>query len=400
MTSPLTPSEQFTNDLCTKSFLSLWCCNNPRGKGNKELCDVLVVCDPHIVVFSVKEVAIHDPGDEAQRERWLRKAVDASVKQLYGASKWLQSATHVIHGDGTLGIPLPPTETRQIHRIAVAFGSRGECIISSGDFGKGHIHVLTEQTLVEVLTELDTITDFVDYVAAKERLLKSCRIIFEGTEADLLGFYIHRGRAFPRNVDLLIVPGGIWQEVRSKPEFKARKIEDRRSYAWDHLIEVLAGKEGHEHPEFGLDLPERELVVRGMARENRFSRRTLSNGFLDFLEAAKAGKTRSRMMQSLSGRIYVLAYFAKHEERELRTHELYSRCLVARRKISDAQDVVLGIGFNEFNPGIGSATDLVHVEVNTRSNDWLTEAQRLEDQFGYFRDRPLQRVHSDEFPTT
>lgn len=399
MSAPLTPSEQFTHKLCSQSFLSLWCYNNPLGKKSKELCDVLVVCDPDIVVFSVKEVALEDPDDRVHHERWQRKAVDASLKQLYGASKWLHSASHVIHADGTQGIPLPPSDKRRIHRVAVAFGSRGECSIGSGDFGKGHVHVFPEHTLIDILTELDTITDFVHYLTAKESFLtNNGGIVINGTEADLLGLYIHAGRTFPENADFLMIEPGIWDEVRSKPEFKARKLADRESYKWDYLIEVLAGNQGHDHPEFGLELSDREFVVRGMAREGRFCRRLLSNAFVEFLRDAKAGKTRSRIAQSPSRCLYVFAYFAKDEQREVRLHELYARCMIARAKIEDASDVVIGIGFNEFDPAIGSATDLIYLQVNASNNEWRQEAQQLEDGYGYFKGRPMQHISADEFP--
>ncbi len=399
MSAPLTPSEQFTHDLCTQSFLSLWCYNNPLGKKGKELCDVLVVCEPDIVVFSVKDIALEDPEDHVHHERWQRKAVDASAKQLYGASKWLQSASHVIRSDGTHGIPLPPADTRHIHRVAVAFGSGGECSINSGDFGKGHVHVFAEQTLFDILTELDTITDFVHYLSAKETFLTNCGgIVINGAEADLLGVYIHGGRTFPENADFLMVESGIWDKLCSRPEFKARKVEDVESYKWDHLIEVLAGSEGHDHSEFGLELTDREFVVRGMAREDRFCRRLLSNGFVEFLRDAKAGKTRSRIMQSPSQRLYVFAYFAKHEQRELRLRELYARCLIARYRVENGSDAIIGIGFNEFDPAIGSTTDLIHLQVNTSNSDWRQEAQQLEDNYGYFKGRPIQRTPADEFP--
>ncbi|MBC7852601.1 MAG: hypothetical protein IAF94_04115 [Pirellulaceae bacterium] len=253
MSAPLTPSELFTHKVCTDSFLSLWCHNNPLGKTGKELCDVLVVCDPDIVVFSVKEIELGDPEDHVQHERWQRKAVDASVKQLYGASKWLQRASHVIHADGSKGIPLPSTDKRRIHRVAVAFGSGGHCSISSGDFGKGHVHLFTETTLIDIITELDTITDFVKYLSAKESFLTNCGgIIMNGNEADLLGVYLHGRRTFPDKADFLLIESGIWEEICAKPEFKARKDADVESYKWDHLIERLAGNEGHDHPEYGL----------------------------------------------------------------------------------------------------------------------------------------------------
>ena len=280
----------------------------------------------------------------------------------------------------------------------MAFGSRGECVISSCDFGKGHVNVFTEQTLLDIVTELDTTTDFVDYLSAKEKLLRRSGVMITGTESDLLGFYIHQGRQFPENADLLIVESGIWDEFRAKPEFRARKAEDVDSYKWDYLIESLGGEKGHGHPEFGLNLTDRERVVRGMARENRFCRRLLSKGLIGFLHDAKSGKTRSRVLRSQSQSLYVIAHFAKGEERESRLFELYARCLIARHKLPDTADVVIGIGFNDFDPAIGSATDLIYVEVNTRNNDWEREAQRLEKEFGYFKGRPVQHTHAGEFP--
>jgi hypothetical protein len=399
MIAPLTPSEQFAHSICTNSFLSLWCYNNPKGKNGKELCDILVVCEPDIVIFSVKDIALHNPEDQIQEERWQRKAVDESVRQLYGAAKWLNKAACVIHADGSQGIALPAIGTRRIHRVAIAFGSAGKCSIRSGDFGEGHVHVFTEQTLVDVLTELDTISDFVHYLAAKEHFLTNCGgIVIEGTEADLLGVYIHGGRTFPEKADFLMLGPAIWDEVRSKPEFKARKVADRESYSWDELIEMLAENEGHDDSEFGLSYRDREFVMRGMAREDRFCRRLLAKHLREFLLAAKAGMTRSRIMQSPSRFLYVLAYFKKDEGRDVRLHELTSRCLIARNKVSDAADVVMGIGFCEFDPAVGSATDLVYMQIDTSNNEWRQKAQQLEDDFGYFRGRQLQRFHEEEFP--
>jgi hypothetical protein len=67
--------------------------------------------------------------------------------------------------------------------------------------------------------------------------------------------------------------------------------------------------------------------------------------------------------------------------------------------VEDASDVVIGIGFIEFDPAVGSATDLMYVQVNSSNNDWQQEAQQLEKDFGYFKGRPMQRITVDEFPT-
>ena len=100
---PTNEAEQFVSGLCRQSVLSLWCYNNPRGKvAGNELCDVLVVCAPHIDVVSVKEVLLKvsdNPAVEMQRRE--RKGVYASIKQIHGAERWLTSASHVIREGGS-----------------------------------------------------------------------------------------------------------------------------------------------------------------------------------------------------------------------------------------------------------------------------------------------------------
>ena len=121
-------SEQFVYQVCQKSFLSLWSYVNPQGRTpGKELCDILVVFDPHVIVVSVKEVELKDSGNVAvDWDRWLRRAVDSSEKQIAGAIRWLAEAKAVTPKDGTEGLPLPPVDRRVYHRIAVAFGGRRE----------------------------------------------------------------------------------------------------------------------------------------------------------------------------------------------------------------------------------------------------------------------------------
>jgi hypothetical protein len=73
MTEAVNSSEQWVYDICRKSFLSLWSYVNPQGRAGKELCDILVVCDPHVPVISVKEVTLSDTGDVSVEQAciWL-----------------------------------------------------------------------------------------------------------------------------------------------------------------------------------------------------------------------------------------------------------------------------------------------------------------------------------------
>ena len=92
----MTPSERYVDNLCKKSFLPFWSFPNPLGKKGKELCDVLVVCGHTIILISVKDIKVTNHKDRTvQYKRWVNKAVDDSIKQLYGAERFLKNVDEV-----------------------------------------------------------------------------------------------------------------------------------------------------------------------------------------------------------------------------------------------------------------------------------------------------------------
>lgn len=397
---PVNKSEAFVLQVSQRSFLSLWCYNNPRGKEpGKELCDILVVCHPHVIIISVKEVALKETGNPSlDFERWERRAVEASIKQIHGAERWLDSATQVIRSDGTPGLLLPPKSERRVHRVAVALGGREQVPIGSGDSGKGFVHVMDERSFYEVLTELDTITDLVDYLSATEALAaRGCAVVINGSESNLLGWYLFNGRSFPTGSDLMIVGDDIWEKLQSKPEFGRRKEADQASYYWDRLIELLAGPNAKPSLEAGPALSQWELGLRAMARESRFSRRMLGDGIRDFFEQAKAGKLRSRVLRGVSGTIYVFAYFIGGEDDELRQGELLCRCFIARHQTGSG-DTVVGAGITKYVPGVGSGSDLVYMHVPQWSEAEDRKAAAMQADLGYFKGRKTRKVSVDEYP--
>ena len=398
-TGPVNRTEQFVLSVCQRSFLSLWCHGNPKGKGGKELCDILVVCDPHVIVVSVKEVLLKGGEDPAvDYSRWERRAVDASVKQIYGAERWLTTASHVTRSDGSAGLKLPSPTDRRIHRIAVAFGSKGEIAIKSGDLGHGFVHVMTEHSFNEVMTELDTITDFVEYLKAKEDCVAGgCSIIMEGSESNLLGLYLSNGRSFPSGSNVLVVEDTLWRAIQKKPEFVRRKEADRESYAWDKLIDRLADSSANPIGEPSLQLNDLELALRAMARENRFSRRLLGRGLREFLQQATAGKVRSRMLIGPSSIIYVFVFFEPREDNTFRIAEVGNRCFIARNRVG-AGDIVIGVGISRYAPGSGSASDLVYMNVSNWSTADDETALRMKADLGFFEGSSTRQSHEEEYP--
>jgi hypothetical protein len=79
------------------SFLNLWSYPNTfidkktGGKGDgKELCDLLVVCGEHVIIFSDKTVEWKNDVDvHLAWKRWYRRAIANSVDQIRGAERWI-----------------------------------------------------------------------------------------------------------------------------------------------------------------------------------------------------------------------------------------------------------------------------------------------------------------------
>jgi hypothetical protein len=85
-------SEQLVYDICRKSFLSLWSYANPLGKNSKELCDTLIVCDPDIIIISVKDVRITDSDDiSIDWKRWRKRAIDDSANRYMALKDGLRA---------------------------------------------------------------------------------------------------------------------------------------------------------------------------------------------------------------------------------------------------------------------------------------------------------------------
>jgi len=223
------PTESLVSELCQSTFLSFWSFPNPIGKKlDKELCDILVVCDPDIIIFSVKEINIKDSGDyNVDFARWERKAIDESVAQIYGAERIIQQKEEILLKDGVTKIRLPEHGIRNIYRVAVAFGRGDKFPLKLGDFGKGFVHVFDERSIKIILEELDTVTDFTNFLKAKEKFTTSGirQVAFSGE--DYLGMYLDNGFDIPEHPHLLLLDSNYWINFSNSEDYKKTKRRQR-----------------------------------------------------------------------------------------------------------------------------------------------------------------------------
>ncbi|HHT9130458.1 MAG TPA: NERD domain-containing protein [Candidatus Brocadiaceae bacterium] len=400
MNQNVNDAEEFVYQVCRRSFLSLWSYPNPRGKdANKELCDILILCDPDVIIISVKEIGFTNSGNiSTDWKRWRKRAIEGSIKQIYGAGRWIQSASHVIRGDGTQGLPFPEIKRRRIHRVAVALGGDGKISIRSGNFGKGFVHVFDRTSFSIILKELDTIMDFVQYLIAKENIYRpGIKAVFQGGEENLLALYLHNGCVFPKNYDRLGIDDTLWEGFKNKEEYKAKKLADEESYVWDRLLELISDDVLHGKLEFGSALSEDESTIRVMARENRFGRRVLGKAFNEFIGLSSQRKIRSRMTFSPSGITYVFLAMPHGEDRKFRHAELSGRCFVARGLFKDHKTVV-GIATEQYEPGKGASFDFLCLHKENWADKDQQQLEFVQKKCGYFSNPQQQSGHEDEYP--
>ena len=342
-----TESERYLASLADRSFLNLWSYPNPfidkmvDGRG-KELCDLLVVCGDHVVVFSDKNIGWPTGVDtELAWRRWYKRAVEKSVRQIRGAARWITQYPDRIFLDPEctkqLPIGLPPASRIQLHGVVVARGAGSACqeffkggigslMIAPDIEGAAHfkaetvqpfmigdvypdglfVHVLDDGSLDIVMRELDTITDLTHYLAKKEALIRSGKLAMSTGEEDLVAYYMthmdsDHEHGFPRpdGTPLLaedcIAIRDVYTDLRTDTRYIKRKQADQISYLWDNLIEaftnhMLAGTTlVPDGEEFNLEY--HEQGVRYMALVPRYQRRNFGDGILGALETG-AGHDR------------------------------------------------------------------------------------------------------------
>jgi len=391
MTQGLTPSERFVTALSERAFLRLWTHPNPKGKKCKELCDCLVVCGPHIIVISVKECDYKDTGDPTGWERWLRDAIEKSAKQIWGAERFLSEQSTIQRSDGRT-IVLPAKSERLYHRVSVSLGGRGEVPIKWGDFGNGFIHVCDEVSLRVVFGELDTITDFVDFLTKVENLVAegTMPLLGGGGIEDLLAIYLARGDSFDLGIsgdsspDMFIVADEIWKSFSTSPEYKAWREDVEESYFWDRLIDsfsedLLTDGMIDMHSK---EVTQNELALVAMALQPRGYRANLARAFLQMLEEPELN-VAARLAIGYDKTAFVFM-LKPSTDRKARSQELGLRCLVIRGKVPD---IVTVVGIATDQPGtseIGYSSDIAYIYMPEWPSEFAEKVEEIRKELGYF----------------
>ncbi len=342
----ISESERYLIKKCNKTFLSLWSWPNlfTEEKKGKELCDVFISFKDHIFIFSDKFCNFSQEKDvRIAWNRWYKHAIHDSARQIVGAEKYLRDGRPLFL-DAKAKTPFPYsiriTDKTKIHRIIVARGAREACkaFFNGGsgslildttltedahyckcqitgepepiDFEENPLfrvgfvlgrdtffHVFDEQTLDCIMDELDTVSDFIQYLQCKESLLSSAKVIIATGEEDILAQYLSTiennqhcivTKAQMRQSDMFCFEEQ-WEDYYNSNERKIKKEADKKSYLWDHLLEkaFMNLMDGTSHSLSHCSYEDQSLLFCRFAELNRTERRIISGSLADSWTQAK-----------------------------------------------------------------------------------------------------------------
>jgi hypothetical protein len=382
-------AEEIVQYLAEKTFLADWCYKNPLYQRGKELCDLLVVFGEVAIIWQIKNLKLRSDG------RYSKGEVSKNLRQLSGARRRLFEIDKPIELTNTRrGKEIfNPKSIKQVYLISALIGKGEDYFAFVEQYKNLSVHVFNREFTEIVLNELDTVSDFVDYLKAKEvGFNQKTRLILLGGEEELLAFYLMNGRSFDRfkEADLITIEEGCWSNLGSKPEFKAKKEADKISYLWDKLI-------GRVHDTKD---PSYELIAREMAKLNRFERRYYGKVFLDaHIKAHK--ETRRDMFRRVSpgsGTTYCFLFMDDPEPRERRKGMLFAMCHVARGKYPQNK-TILGVATEKNIRPTSSFDFCLYIKPN-----WTPKDQAMRDDLqkkaGILVSPNIKILSEDEYPSS
>ena len=429
-----TSTEHLLSTLCERTFLKLWSYPNPCKDGGKELCDLLVVFDNQIFIFFDREKRLDFTGDKDPQvswTRWKRGVIDAQIKTVKGAERYLASGRPVFL-DTKKSVPFPmpfALENAVFHKFIVAHGAAEACKMDSEKNVSGSlaiaysngprnvpfpffidldkddpIHILDSHSLPLMLSELDTIFDLTKYLEAKEEAVKKYEMLTYCGEEDLLAHYflnfdearkIHFIGTLEEDVNALMIGEGEWADFVETKVYKSTKKANKISYLWDEIIQrtsefALEGRTMGRNPLEG------KGAIQEMAKEPRFMRRALSSHMyrsienfpdepaelfrsMSFMPSFERKKAYIFMQLHLPGRVS-----SEPDFREKRQTILEGACGAAKNNYPDLE-IIVGILIEPPKHANEIAEDFAALYCPTWSEEERKHYEKIADQFGFFK---------------
>ncbi|WKL50470.1 hypothetical protein Q1W71_12015 [Flavobacterium pectinovorum] len=379
--------ENFVTKLAETSYLKYWCYPNPMDMGGdkKEICDLLILFFDTAIIISVKNYNVN-----GNYERFLKRVVEKSSKQLFGAQRKLFSSKeivlqHILQGDRKF----EPNDYKHIFKITVSVGEDFENYdFIDHDQVKGTVNIFNRQTFEAIIFEFDTIKDLTEYLIAREELLIANKgLCCNCNEKDLIAQYLMNAREFPEELlkdfeNFTKSLQGKWQRYHANKDVILKKIEEENSYFIDRLVKTDV-----------LPLENGELLAKEFMTMSRFERRIMANSLFELVNKYEGNQdVLARRYTVFNGIGFLFVYYPiERDEKEIDAILFSAQQLYSYFK-KDNKIVMLAAsrGMKQWKFGLFQAT-----EMTDGAEKYL---QALALQFGWFQNEKRVERNIKEYP--
>ncbi|MFH6997391.1 hypothetical protein ACHRVZ_05615 [Flavobacterium sp. FlaQc-57] len=379
--------ENFVTKLAETSYLKYWCYPNPMDMtgDKKEICDLLILFFDTAIIISVKNYNVN-----GNYERFLKRVVEKSSKQLFGAQRKLFGSKeivlqHVLQGDRKF----EPNDYKNIFKITVSVGEDFENYdFIDHDQVKGTVNIFNRQTFETIIFEFDTIKDLTEYLIAREELLIANKgLCCNCSEKDLIAQYLMNAREFPEELlkdfeNFTKSLQGKWQRYHANKDVILKKIEEENSYFIDRLVNTDV-----------LPLENGELLAKEFMTMSRFERRIMANSLFELVNKYEGNQdVLARRYTVFNGIGFLFVYYPKERDEKEIDAILFSAQQLYSYFKKDNKIVMLAAsrGMKQWKFGLFQAT-----EMTLGAEKYL---QALALQFGWFQNEKRVERNIKEYP--
>ncbi len=384
-------AEQYVEHFANTAYLKHWCYPNPideNGSG-KEICDLLILFQFTCIIISIKNYEFN-----GNIERFQKKVIEKSTKQLYGAERKLFHSSEVYIKHPEKGIEkFEPEKYKNIIRITINMGELYE-FYTLGDIkeGKSFINIIHRDSFSQIIRELDTIPDLINYLNERENLLMTqYPIIIEGSELDLLATFMLNKRSFPtdfyKNEDgLKLNLRGTWINYDNQNKHvKDRREADKQSYIIDQLVgrDILRQKWGSE-------------LASELMNFNRIDRRFIAQSLYDLVEKYKHNnESFARRSFELNGiLILLISYPIGTLKKDIdRFIDDAGGIYMYKHNYQYEKIIILGTTYDLSESKYGLV-----VRTNDQNENGEKYLEELCKEYGWFQNITTTKVEFKEFP--
>ncbi len=433
-----TPTEHYLAQLCENTFLKIWSYPNPYKSDGKELCDLIVIFENHVFVFFDRESKKFDNSAkeiELTWQRWEKKVIDKQASTALGAERYLISVKGDIYLDDKCQNKIPielPKNGVIVHKIIVAHGAESACKLHSannvyGSLGmiysdsnnldqmvmpfvvnqriQDKIHILDSCNLQLILNELDTVSDFTDYIIEKERVFQNMKFMTYSGEEDLLAQYLinfddktNKHYIIENDeIDGLIIPEGTWQTYIKSESYKAKIEANKISHLWDSLIQHVGEHALNGRLTGNANIFSTKSPIHEMAKEPRTMRRTISNRLYHAFNKFPDNIPESGLMRQITfvgsidqTKAYLILQVAiaetisNYEEYTNRRKMLLEIACGAAKNKFNALELIIGIAMDSPKHYKECSEDFMLFECSEWDEDIKNKYLKLNTYFNFF----------------